>query len=88
MISVYEEQQLLKNLNSRPELLKSSLFARQLKRKLVVRQAKRDRGLKVFDIDEDYKRLSGIVDTPESNQNNSNVSHPSRILDRYQVRPF
>jgi hypothetical protein len=71
--------------------------ARRLKRKLIVRQAKRDRGLPLFDLDEVVNaalllvdglygaKEAGVSRLPAGQATYRTTCQDFRILDRYQV---
>lgn len=84
-MSIYEEQQLLKQLNKYAEVTKLPCEAQRLRRKLLVRQIKRTRNIPVFDFDLEAKRLcSGVSDEPEKKSTYSSTGG-NRVLDRYQI---
>lgn len=96
-VSIYEEKLLLKRLEACPNALSVTPEARRLRRKLLVRQAKRERGLPLFDLDQVVNAalllVDGIYGAKEENVSRSPVgqatyrttSQDFRILDRYQV---
>ncbi|XP_070564166.1 cysteine-rich protein 2-binding protein-like [Ptychodera flava] len=100
-ISVYEEKQLLKRLESCPEAVEKNLEARRLRRKLLVRQEKRERGLPLFDIDEIMlqvlRKVCNIapvetetpLQSPSRSLNPMNIPTKTagdfRVLDRFQI---
>ncbi|XP_041356685.1 cysteine-rich protein 2-binding protein-like [Gigantopelta aegis] len=57
-MSLYEEHQLLKKLNAADRKTLLDPEVKRLQRKLAVRQIKRERGLPVFDLDAEVKRLT------------------------------
>ena len=56
-MSISEERQLLRRLQSYGSAVSSDPTANRLKRKLIVRQVKRERGLPVFDLDLEVSRM-------------------------------
>lgn len=96
-VSIYEEKLLLKRLEACPNALSMTPEARRLRRKLLVRQAKRERGLPLFDLDQVvnaalllvdgiYGAKEGSVSRPPVGQATyRTTSQDFRILDRYQV---
>lgn len=96
-VSIYEEKLLLKRLEACPNALSMTPEARRLRRKLLVRQAKRERGLPLFDLDQVVNAalllVDGIYGAKEGGVSRSPVgqatyrttSQDFRILDRYQV---
>ncbi|XP_038048525.1 cysteine-rich protein 2-binding protein-like [Patiria miniata] len=56
-MSVYEEQQLLRVIEACPQAVEKNPAARRLRRKLLVRQEKRDRGLPLFDLDATMQQI-------------------------------
>ena len=57
--TLYEERKLLGKLKSHGNILRNNPVARRLKRKLIVRQQKRQQGLPVFDIDAQINQITG-----------------------------
>ncbi|XP_071951986.1 cysteine-rich protein 2-binding protein-like isoform X2 [Antedon mediterranea] len=100
-ISIYEERQLLKFLENCPEAVESDLSARRLRRKLLVRQEKRQRGLPLLDLDATLQSyLQSITNTtaidpscfevhsPKMTAKTGHITRYSsdfRILDRFQI---
>ncbi|XP_071278801.1 cysteine-rich protein 2-binding protein isoform X3 [Agelaius tricolor] len=96
-VSIYEEKLLLKRLEACPNALSMTPEARRLRRKLLVRQAKRERGLPLFDLDQVVNAalllVDGIYGAKEGGVSRSPVgqatyrttSQDFRILDRYQT---
>lgn len=96
-VSIYEEKLLLKRLEACPNATSMTPEARRLRRKLIVRQAKRERGLPLFDLDQVVNAalllVDGIYGAKEGGVSRSPVgqatyrttSQDFRILDRYQV---
>ncbi|PKU30513.1 cysteine-rich protein 2-binding protein [Limosa lapponica baueri] len=96
-VSIYEEKLLLKRLEACPNAMSMTPEARRLRRKLIVRQAKRERGLPLFDLDQVVNAalllVDGIYGAKEGGVSRSPVgqatyrttSQDFRILDRYQV---
>lgn len=96
-VSIYEEKLLLKRLEACPNAMSMTPEARRLRRKLIVRQAKRERGLPLFDLDQVvnaalllvdgiYGAKEGVVSrSPEGQATYRTTSQDFRILDRYQV---
>lgn len=96
-VSIYEEKLLLKRLEACPGAVAMTPEARRLKRKLIVRQAKRDRGLPLFDLDEVVNAALLLVDgiygakdggasrLPAGQATYRTTCQDFRILDRYQV---
>lgn len=97
-VSIYEEKLLLKRLEACPSAVAMTPEARRLKRKLIVRQAKRDRGLPLFDLDQVVNAALLLVDgiygakeggvsrLPAGQATYRTTCQDFRILDRYQVR--
>ncbi|XP_004635656.2 cysteine-rich protein 2-binding protein isoform X1 [Octodon degus] len=95
--SIYEEKLLLRRLEACPGAVAMTPEARRLKRKLIVRQAKRERGLPLFDLDQVVNAalllVDGIYGAKEgglprlpSGQATYRTTCPDfRILDRYQT---
>ncbi|XP_068009753.1 cysteine-rich protein 2-binding protein isoform X3 [Melanerpes formicivorus] len=96
-VSIYEEKLLLKRLEACPNAMSMTPEARRLRRKLIVRQAKRERGLPLFDLDQVVNAalllVDGIYGAKEGGVSRSPVgqatyrttSQDFRILDRYQT---
>lgn len=95
-VSIYEEKLLLKRLEACPNALSMTPEARRLRRKLIVRQAKRERGLPLFDLDQVvnaalllvdgiYGAKEGVSRSPVGQATYRTTSQDFRILDRYQV---
>lgn len=96
-VSIYEEKLLLRNLEACPNAMAMTPKARRLRRKLIVRQAKRERGLPLFDLDSIVNAalllVNGIYGAKEGSVGCPSVgratyrttSQDFRILDRYQV---
>uniref|UniRef100_A0A0G2K6P6 Lysine acetyltransferase 14 n=1 Tax=Rattus norvegicus TaxID=10116 RepID=A0A0G2K6P6_RAT len=96
-VSIYEEKLLLKRLEACPGAVAMTPEARRLKRKLIVRQAKRDRGLPLFDLDEVVNAALLLVDgiygakdggasrLPAGQATYRTTCQDFRILDRYQT---
>ncbi|XP_064625142.1 cysteine-rich protein 2-binding protein-like [Lineus longissimus] len=59
-LSLYEEKQLLKKLNSIGDVVFSRPELNRLRRKLMVRQIKRERGLPLFDLDAHVQHIIGL----------------------------
>lgn len=97
-ISIYEEKLLLRNLEACPNAVAMTPEARRLRRKLIVRQAKRERGLPLFDLDNFVNTVFLLVDGIYGAKEPSvspplagrasyrTTSQDFRILDRYQVK--
>lgn len=97
-VSIYEEKLLLKRLEACSSAVAMTPEARRLKRKLIVRQAKRDRGLPLFDLDQVVNAALLLVDgiygakdggvsrLPAGQATYRTTCQDFRILDRYQVR--
>ncbi|XP_073484266.1 cysteine-rich protein 2-binding protein isoform X2 [Aquarana catesbeiana] len=95
-ISLYEEKLLLKRLEACPNAVAVTPEARRLRQRLLVRKAKRERGLPIFDLDQAvnaalslvggvYGAREGSVSRPlPSDQEYTRTSKDMRILDRYQ----
>lgn len=95
--SIYEEKLLLRRLEACPGAVAMTPEARRLKRKLIVRQAKRDRGLPLFDLDQVVNAalllVGGIYGGKEGGASRLPVGQATyrttcqdfRILDRYQT---
>ncbi|XP_059748726.1 cysteine-rich protein 2-binding protein isoform X2 [Bos taurus] len=96
-VSIYEEKLLLRRLEACPGAVAMTPEARRLKRKLIVRQAKRDRGLPLFDLDQVVNAALLLVDgiygakdggvsrLPAGQATYRTTCQDFRILDRYQV---
>ncbi|XP_005860662.1 cysteine-rich protein 2-binding protein isoform X1 [Myotis lucifugus] len=95
-VSIYEEKLLLKRLEACPSAVAMTPEARRLKRKLIVRQAKRDRGLPLFDLDQVvnaalllvdgiYGAKEGVSRLPAGQATYRTTCQDFRILDRYQT---
>lgn len=96
-ISLYEEKLLLKRLEACPNAVAATPEARRLRQRLLVRKAKRERGLPIFDLGQAvnaalslvggvYGAREGSVSRPlPSGQEYTRTSKDMRILDRYQV---
>ncbi|KAK2109541.1 Cysteine-rich protein 2-binding protein [Saguinus oedipus] len=96
-VSIYEEKLLLKRLEACPGAVAMTPEARRLKRKLIVRQAKRDRGLPLFDLDQVVNAalllVDGIYGAKEGGVSRLSAGQAMyrttcqdfRILDRYQA---
>ncbi|XP_029450329.1 cysteine-rich protein 2-binding protein isoform X2 [Rhinatrema bivittatum] len=95
-LSLYEEKLLLKRLERCPEAMAVTPEARRLRRKLLVRQAKRERGLPLFDLDQAvnatlllvggvYGAKEGSGRLPPTGATYRTTSQDFRILDRYQT---
>ncbi|XP_053253288.1 cysteine-rich protein 2-binding protein isoform X3 [Podarcis raffonei] len=97
-VSIYEEKLLLRNLESCPNAAAMTPEAQRLRRKLIIRQAKRERGLPLFDldsivnaalllVDRIYGPKEGIAPCPPANYAMyRTTSQDFRILDRYQTK--
>ncbi|XP_074805820.1 cysteine-rich protein 2-binding protein isoform X3 [Natator depressus] len=96
-VSIYEEKLLLKRLEACPNAVSMTPEARRLRRKLIVRQAKRERGLPLFDLDQVVNAALLLVDgiygakergisrLPAGHATYRTTSQDFRILDRYQT---
>uniref|UniRef100_A0A7N4P941 Lysine acetyltransferase 14 n=1 Tax=Sarcophilus harrisii TaxID=9305 RepID=A0A7N4P941_SARHA len=96
-ISIYEEKLLLRRLEACPSAVLVTPEARRLKRKLLVRQAKRERGLPLFDLDQVVNAALLLVDgiygakdgaasrIPAGHATYRTTCQDFRILDRYQT---
>lgn len=97
LLSLYEERMLLRRLDACPLALAVTPQAKRLHRKLLVRQAKRQRGLPLLDIDRaisaTFSLVGGIYGAQElGSQMRGGIrgkyctnSQELRILDRFQV---
>lgn len=97
-LSLYEERMLLRRLEACPLALAVTPQAKRLHRKLLVRQAKRQRGLPLLDMDRAVSAtlslVGGIYDAQEAGphirgrakETFCTNSQEQRILDRFQVR--
>ncbi|XP_077981143.1 cysteine-rich protein 2-binding protein-like [Glandiceps talaboti] len=101
LMSVYEEKQLLKKLNSCIDAVEKTPEANRLRRKLLIRQEKRERGLPLFDIDKfmlnSLQRVCNItpIERMENEGSPSKTLNPFniptrqagdfRVLDRFQI---
>lgn len=96
-LSLYEERMLLRRLDACPLALAATPQAKRLRRKLLVRQAKRQRGLPLLDMDRAVRAalslVGGIYGAQEAgphtgggvNGKYCTNSQEQRILDRFQV---
>ncbi len=96
-ISLYEERLLLHRLETCPQALAVTAQAKRLHRKLLVRQAKRERGLPLLDVDQAvsatlslvggmYGAQGGLASHRTSREEKyRTTSQDLRILDRFQV---
>ncbi len=96
-ISLYEERLLLHRLETCPQALAVTPQAKRLHRKLLVRQAKRERGLPLLDLDQAvsatlslvggvYGAQGGLASHRMSREEKyRTTSQDLRILDRFQV---
>lgn len=96
-ISLYEERMLLHRLEACPQALAVTPQAKRLHRKLLVRQAKRERGLPLLDVDQAvsatlslvggvYGAQGGLASHRTSGEEKyRTTSQDLRILDRFQV---
>lgn len=94
LLSLYEERMLLRRLDACPLALAVTPQAKRLHRKLLVRQAKRQRGLPLLDIDRavsvTLSLVGGIYGAQETltrsgtKGNYRTSSQEQRILDRFQ----
>ncbi|XP_069463641.1 cysteine-rich protein 2-binding protein isoform X1 [Ambystoma mexicanum] len=96
-VSLSEENRILKRLESCPSALAMSSEARRLRRRLKVRQAKREHGLPLFDLDHAvnaaltlvggvYGAKEGVTGRPPIGKTSyRTTSQDCRILDRYQT---
>lgn len=92
-LSLYEERMLLRRLEACPQALAVTPQASRLRRKLLVRQAKRERGLPLLDVDQAVSaalslvggvygaHVSTVSETGKYRMNSQDL----RILDRFQV---
>lgn len=97
-ISLYEERMLLHKLEACPQALAITPQAKRLHRMLLVRQAKRERGLPLLDVDQAvsatlslvggvYGAQGGLASHRTSGEEKyRTTSQDLRILDRFQVR--
>lgn len=97
-LSLYDERLLLRRLDGCPLALAVTPHAKRLRRKLLVRHAKRQRGLPLLDIDRAVSAalslVGGIYATQEAEPRPvggvkgkyCTSSQEQRILDRFQVR--
>ncbi|XP_024415198.1 cysteine-rich protein 2-binding protein isoform X1 [Desmodus rotundus] len=96
-VSIYEEKLLLKRLEACPSAVAMTPEARRLKRKLIIRQAKRERGLPLFDLDQVVNaalllvdgiygaKEGGVSSLPAAQATYRTTCQDFRILDRYQT---
>ncbi|KAM3932259.1 cysteine-rich protein 2-binding protein isoform 2-T2 [Leptodactylus fuscus] len=96
-ISLYEEKLLLKRLEACPNAIAVTPDARRLKRKLLIRKAKRERNLPLFDLDQAVNAalmlVGGVYGTREGSvlrplptgPEFRTMSKDMRILDRFQT---
>lgn len=97
-LSLYEERVLLRRLEACPQALAVTAQAKRLHRKLLVRKAKRQRGLPLLDIDQAVSAtlslVGGLYGAQEGGQGRyegsgagkyRTTSQDLRILDRFQV---
>lgn len=97
-LTLYEERMLLRRLDACPLALAVTPQAKRLHRKLLVRQAKRQRGLPLLDIDQAVSATLSLVGGIYGAQEAGTLmeggvmgkyctnSQELRILDRFQVR--
>ncbi|XP_036389658.1 cysteine-rich protein 2-binding protein [Megalops cyprinoides] len=94
-LSLYEERLLLRRLEACPQALAITPQAKRLHRKLLVRQAKRERGLPLLDLDQAISAaltlVGGVYGAQEGGVNRQGIgtyrttSQDLRILDRFQT---
>uniref|UniRef100_A0A8C7GUN0 Cysteine-rich protein 2-binding protein n=1 Tax=Oncorhynchus kisutch TaxID=8019 RepID=A0A8C7GUN0_ONCKI len=93
-LSLYEERLLLRRLEACPQALAVTAQAKRLHRKLLVRQAKRQRGLPLLDIDQAVSATLSLVGGVYGGQGRyegsgtgkyRTTSQDLRILDRFQT---
>ncbi|XP_075719069.1 cysteine-rich protein 2-binding protein isoform X2 [Rhinoderma darwinii] len=96
-ITLYEEKLLLKRLEACPNAVAVTPEARRLRQKLLVRKAKRERGLPLFDLDQAVNAalmlVGGVCGAREGSISRPiptgpeyrTISKDLRILDRYQT---
>ncbi|XP_069625055.1 cysteine-rich protein 2-binding protein isoform X2 [Ranitomeya imitator] len=96
-ISLYKEKLLLKRLEACPNAVAATPEARRLRQKLLVRKAKRERGLPLFDLDQALNAalmlVGGVYGAREGSVSRlvptgpvyRTTSKDLRILDRYQT---
>uniref|UniRef100_A0A8C8MJ04 Cysteine-rich protein 2-binding protein n=1 Tax=Oncorhynchus tshawytscha TaxID=74940 RepID=A0A8C8MJ04_ONCTS len=93
-LSLYEERVLLRRLEACPQALAVTAQAKRLHRKLLVRQAKRQRGLPLLDIDQAVSATLSLVGGVYGGQGRyggsgtgkyRTTSQDLRILDRFQT---
>ncbi|XP_061535407.1 cysteine-rich protein 2-binding protein [Phycodurus eques] len=85
-ISLYEERMLRRRLDACTLALAVTPQARRLRRKLMVRQAKRQRGLPLLDIDCTLSLVGGVYGAREGGGGRCGTgSRELRVLDRFQV---
>uniref|UniRef100_A0A8D0GAQ4 Cysteine-rich protein 2-binding protein n=1 Tax=Sphenodon punctatus TaxID=8508 RepID=A0A8D0GAQ4_SPHPU len=96
-VNIYEEKLLLRKLEASPNAVAITPEARRLRRKLIVRQAERERGLPLFDLDQVVNaalllvdgiygaKEGGISRLPAGLAPYRTTSQDFRILDRYQT---
>lgn len=99
-IGIYEEKLLLRNLEACLNAADMTPEARRLRRKLIVRKMKRERGLPLFNLDDIVNSALILVDQFYGTKERHAAYLPSdyavyktscqafRILDRYQVPVF
>ncbi|OWF51734.1 cysteine-rich protein 2-binding protein-like [Mizuhopecten yessoensis] len=95
LMSLYEERQLLKKMNNVTDAGELAPALNRLRRKLIVRQLKRERGVPIFDIDVEMNRLArkcwgGDWEEHKDLNHHALPSHrlqpgDVRILDRFQT---
>ncbi|XP_069103885.1 cysteine-rich protein 2-binding protein-like [Argopecten irradians] len=95
LMSLYEEKQLLKKINNLADGVELESDLRRLQRKLIVRQLKRERGVDIFDVDNEMNRLARTCWGGEWQEHKDFYQHglepqrpqlgEVRILDRYQT---
>uniref|UniRef100_A0A3P8T9Z3 Lysine acetyltransferase 14 n=1 Tax=Amphiprion percula TaxID=161767 RepID=A0A3P8T9Z3_AMPPE len=98
-LSLYEERMLLRRLDACPLALAVTPQAKRLHRKLLVRQAKRQRGLPLLDVDRAVSATLSLVGGIYGAQEAGSLlggrvkgkyctnSQELRILDRFQINP-
>lgn len=89
LLAPYDERMLRRRLDACPLALAVTPQARRLRRKLLVRQAKRQQGLPLLDIDRALSLAGGVYGAREAataGGGRCGAGRDLRVLDRFQVR--
>ncbi|XP_052775878.1 cysteine-rich protein 2-binding protein-like isoform X2 [Mya arenaria] len=95
LMSMYEERLLLKKLEAAAERAPLPPHVNRFKRKLLVRQLKREHGLPVFDLDAEMNRLAQVAWGVHANTRDQHQLIPGdcyhgdmRVLDKFQTQTY